>query len=478
MRQFVGRVWGRITEFLTAGSNVMSRQLRVTRRRIRTLFRQPTHDWGRSDYDWWRRAYYCRVRGLEISGLLIKPLVSKVAAWTLGRAPEWRCESEASQEALTAWWDDHHAEVLRAYRAALKQGDAFVVVNADLTLTIVQPDTVDPIVAEDDYSRIVGWRITQVIDHPTETARRMTITDEYYADRRVQRIEMPGVAAEERVYRNLLGRLPVVHIANSPQDGETFGHPEAEAAVEVLHRYGEMFEAAIEGNIDQGRPTPFLSFDDRVDLDRFVQKYGRSETQILPNGESQTVDWLDVDLSTLLAVSGATFGYKSPAPFTEDTGRLLELCFYLFLEHTELPEFVLGNAIASSRASAETQMPVFEKFIEGKRAEISGWLTELAEIVLGLLALTTPGVTAETPTIQWQKLTQDERLVLDALIWAYTEGLIDRRTALMLAPIDVEDIDGVLEAAEAEMVARTPPQLRDEDQFDRDLADEIGNLEI
>src|SRR5690606_16138064 len=245
-------------------------------------------------------------------------------------------------------------------RGALKQGDAFVVVNADLSLTLVQPDTVDPIVADDDYSRIVGWRITQVIDHPTETARRMTITDEYYADRRVQRIEMPGMATQETTYPNLLGRLPVVHLANGTQDGEVFGHAEAEGALEILHRYGEVFEAAIEGNITQGRPTPVLNFETQADLDKFWNTYGATETQTLPDGTSRTITSLAVDLSQVLTLSGGSFEYKSPASFTEDTGRLLEYLFYLILEHAELPEFVLGNAIASSKASAETQMPVFE----------------------------------------------------------------------------------------------------------------------
>lgn len=472
------RILGRIQEFLTTASAVTSRQVRTFTRRISAVRRQPTHDWGRSNYDFWRRAYFARARGLEISGLFIKPLVHKVAAWTLGRAPAWRCDSEASQDALAQWWGDHHSDILQGFRAALKQGDSFIVVNADLSLTIVQPDAVDPIVADDDYSRIVGWRVTQVLDHPTEL-RRMTTVDEYYPDRRAQRIEIDGRAGQETVYPNLLGRLPIVHIANNRQDGETFGHAEAEALLEVLHRYGEVFEAAIEGNITQGRPTPVLNFETQADLDKFWALYGRTETTALPDGRSQAVTSLSVDLSQMLTLSGGTFDYKSPASFTEDTTRLLELCFYLILEHSELPEFVMGNAIASSKASAETQLPVFIRFVEGKRGEMIGWLTELAEIVLGLLSLTEPGVVAETPALQWEELDQaDGRLTLDTVSWGYAEGLLDRRTALMLAPVEVADMDMVLEQAQREAAERTPPELRDEEQFDEDLRSEIEDLEL
>lgn len=126
-------------------------------------------------------------------------------------------------------------------------------------------------------------------------------------------------------------------------------------------------------------------------------------------------------------------------------------------------------------------MPVWEKFVEGKRGEIAAWVIELAEIALGYLSLTTPGVVAETPTLQWQKLTQDGTLTLQTLQWAYTEGLLDRRTALLLAPIDVENPDEILDAAEKERQereARFAPDRIDEAEFDRDLQDEIERLEI
>jgi hypothetical protein len=487
------RIFGRIREFWTTQSDVLSQTVRVVTRRYRSISYAPTHDWARSDYAFWRRAYFCKVRGLEISGLFIKPLVNKIAGWTLGIPPSWRVSGvgrqspsgvdDASAQALNDWWAAHQGDILAAYRASLKEGDAFAVVNPDLTITLPPPETVDPIVAEDDYSRVVGWRITQVYAHP-ERQDRMTRVDEYYPDRRVQRVEVNGVTRSEQVFPNLLGRAPVVHIANAPQEGETFGHAEAEALIEVLQRYGEIFEAAIEGNITQGRPTPVASFETIQDLDKFWELYGSSDTERLPDGTSETTTRLDVDLSQLLTLSGAAFDYKAPGSFTQDTERLLGLMFYLILEHTELPEFVFGNAIASSKASAEVQMPVFERVIEQRRAEATPWLIELAAVVLGYLALTEPGVTAGSePSLQWRKLTQDGLLTLQTLQWAYTEGLLDERTALMLAPLDVADIDEVLEAARAEREAhpegsRPPAGPAPEPEMDEELRAEIENLEV
>lgn len=452
---------GRITELFVAGSQEVARQLRVVYSYFRRpSWSRPSQDWSRPDYAFWRRAYYCRAEGLELAGLFIKPLVNKVAAWSLGRAPNWKTDSETTTQALTDWWTKNHPIILRGERAALRQGDAFLVVNSDLSLTLVPPDLVDPIVDENDFANIIGWRVTQVQQHPERTAERMTIVDEYYADRRVHRVERQGLPVSETVFFNLLGRLPIVHIANSADDGETFGHPEAEALVDVFHRYSETLDAAVDGNVRQGRPTPVLSFETMEDLNAFWDANGVPETRTLPDGSTETTTALSVDLASLLTVSGAEFEYKSPGNFAADTETLLGLLFYLILEHTEIPEFVFGNAIASSMASANTQMPVFIRFIEMRRGEMAGWLTELAEIVLAYLSLTTPGVTTETPSLQWEKLDQDDgRLTLDTLTWALQEGLIDEKTALMLAPIDVEDIEGVLTAARAEREKRQADML-------------------
>lgn len=466
----------RITEFLSTAQNVASYTVRTVRSSWRSIWTRPTNDWGRSDYTFWRKAYFARARGLELSGLFIKPLCSKVAAWSIGRPPRFLCDSDRSQKALDLWWADHHAQILRAYRSALKQGDSFIVVNSDLTLTLLAPDCVDPIVDEADYSRILGWRVRQTLTHPQQPTLKMVMIDEYFPDRRIHRVEVQGQQTIEETFVNLLGRLPILHIANAPDDGETFGHAEAEALLETLHRYGAVFDAAIEGNILQGRPTPVLSFDNLQDLNAFWTRYGRAQTQTDPStGRTETYQTLSVDLSQLLTVSAAKFTYEAPGNFAQDSERLLGLMFYLILEHTELPEFIFGNAIASSKASAETQMPVFEKFIEGRRGEIGGWIVELAEIALSYLSLIEPGVRAERPALQWQKLTQDGKLTLEAITWAFAEGLIDERTALLLAPIELEDIDAVLAQARKEREQR---QQQEAEQMDQQLADEIEALEI
>ena len=70
----------RIGELIGSGGRIRLRQINGY---------APTRDMATADYRYWDRARRAKARGLEISGLLLKPLASKAAAGVLGDAPEW-----------------------------------------------------------------------------------------------------------------------------------------------------------------------------------------------------------------------------------------------------------------------------------------------------------------------------------------------------------------------------------------------------
>ena len=428
----------------------------------------PTHDWSKPDYNYWREAAWARAEGLDLSGLLIRPVVEKIAAWTLGRAPSWKLDAEKSVTALTEWWTEWHDIILKAWVDALNEGDAYLLIHTDATLAILPPESMEVIVDEEDFSRIVGYRSTQVLPHPSNESK-MWIEDEWREDGFSRLIKVDGVITKTQDWPNPIpGLIPVIHIANRPLSNQTFGHPECEALVPLFHKYGEVLDAAIEGNVLQGRPTPVLTFETVQDLEAFDNDNATTESQVLQDGRTQTVKTYDIDLSQLLVASGAEFDYKAPGSFVGDTERILGLLFYLLLEHTQLPEFIFGNAVQSSKASTETQMPVFIEYIKMRRSEMAAWLNQIAETVAIYLSLVSPDlVTTEQPQIQWEDLaSEDGTLTLETLKWAYLEGLIDERTALLLAPVEFEDIDSILEAAK---VANEEKRQLAQDEFDREI---------
>lgn len=441
-----------------------------------------TVDRTKADYEFYDRVRTGLSRGLEISGLFLKALSSKTASWVMGRPVQWKMDNSKQQEALNEWFQDNHSDVMFAFEEAVALGDYFIVINPDLSITPVTPDVVEPIVADDDYGEIIGWRITQRFDHPTEIGRYMIEINEYYADRRLRWTEFENQSMREdspEVFPNLIGRIPVIHMANNRRSNETYGQPEGAGLVAtnkgVLHRYGEILDAGLDGNIIQGRPTPVLEFKDVASLKAFEDTFVETVTTELDDGTTERVKTFNWDPNQLMYLVGK-MTYAQPGAFAGETEKLLSILYWIFLEYVEIPEFVMGTAIQGSRASADVQMPIFVRWIEKKRSQVRGWIMELAEVVAAMQALVTPGLRAmpsEGLNLVWEDLTdEDGQLTLSTLQWSFAEGLIDRETALQLSSINVDDIQAVLKAAKEER-----EEARDEAvaQFERQLASGQGN---
>ncbi len=453
-------------------SELIGRTRRVV---ISMLNRRPwraTTDLTQADYKFYDLAANGMAQGLELAGLLMKPINSKIASWVLGMLPEFDTENPL-QEDLSKWFKNNHSEIMRAYREAVKLGDFYIVVNPDLSISLVSPDVVEPIVAEDNYSEIIGWRLRQRYQHPTELGRWQIEINEFYPDVRIRIVENEnGVQSEER-FPNLIGRIPIIHIANNKGSNSAFGTPEAAPLVAtqdgILYRYDEVLDAGINGNIKQGRPTPAINFSDKKALDAYYAANARKIGVDADTGE----DIIEVpfDSDKLVMTVGGGFGYAQPGAFAKETETILSILYWLILEHIEIPEFVMGTAIASSKASAETQMPVFIRWIEAKRGDVSGWLLELAQVVMGYLRATSPNAGDADINLIWEDLSgEDGQLTLEVVRWAYTEGLIDRETALQLAPVKIMNIQEVLDKADSE---NEDPEQDNENEFQENLDEEM-----
>ncbi len=446
----------RLTELIGGGGRIRLRQINGL---------APTRDFSTADYRYWDKARRAKARGLEISGLLLKPLASKAAAWVLGDAPTWVIEAVGARHAmpspdnrtastLNAWWADHHADILRGYEEALNLGDAYLVINADLSVTVLPPHVVEPLL--DGAGQVAGWRITETISTGVPvsgslgisspplyamergTGGEVTVVDEYTAAERVRRIVRGGVSVRTERYANLIGRVPVIHIANRCGADEFYGRPEGDALIPTLQRYGDVIDAAIRGNIRQGRPTPVIErMGTAEQVRKFWEKFGRRESSTLPDGSTETVDVIDFDPDQLLTLGGeAQFKYAAPGSFSGDTQTLLSLLFYLIVQHSEIPEAVWGASIPSSRASAETQMQPFVKWIQKKRGLAERWMIDLARVVLAYAAVIDWRIDAGAMLrIGWAPLTEaDGRLALDTVAWAHGAGVIgndEARQALL-----------------------------------------------
>ena len=437
----------------------------------------PTFDTGQCDYEWWDRARRGKVEGFEISGLFLKPIASKKAAWVLGELPQIGFDDEKTKESINEWMRENHADILMAFEEAAALGDYYIVVNADETITIVTPNVVEPIVDEANYSKQIGWRIKQSFSHPQKPWLVQTITDEYYYDKRILTITAPnGVKGKSQEFKNFTGLLPVIHVANNRHGGEMFGHPEAESLVQALHNYGEVTDAATEGNLRQGRPTPtFESLGSQENLDAFLAAFAREETRKLPDGTSET--FLVIEFSSDQVVylgENGTFKYASPGAFTADTLNILQILFYLVIQHTEMPEFIWGGAIASSKASAEVQMPPFTKWVEKEQGRAEKWLIPLVTYITALKSLSDRKVKYKAgvkPKVKWMPLTtKDDKLTLEAIKIALTVGKWKPEWVVPYMPLDIDNPEEIIAGIIAQAEEEKRLAAADNEPFNQDMA--------
>jgi 2'-5' RNA ligase len=411
-----------------------------------------TFDVGEADHKFWDRARRGDAKGLEIAGLFLKPLASKKAAWVMGQVPKLKFDNKKAEAKITDWLADNHPDMVLATEESANLGDMYMVVNPDLTTTLVPPHVVTPIVDEGDYSRFIGWEIKQTYAHPTKLGLRQTVTDEFTPKKRIRTIHQNGRVIERKTFTNLLPMIPVVHIPNNQRANEVFGHPEGEALLKALMHYNEVFKAGIEGNIKQGRPTPaFTHMGSAENVANFMASLGEEKTDDA-TGETYYELNFTSDDAVIIGEDGQ-FDYKSPGSFSKDTEVLLGLLFYLIVQHSEMPEFIFGNAISSSKASADAQLPPFIKWIEKEQGRAAKWVMQLIRIVTAYMSLMETGIREDEQfKIMWQPLSEsDGQLTLETVKWAYMEGLLTPEVALsQLSWLDIEDPDAMLKELEAE----------------------------
>lgn len=434
-------------------SNVIAEQIQSQRR---VVFRQTGilwHSWtdvGKTDYAYWDKARRCRVPGLELSGTLLKPLCEKISAWTVGRPPMWTSNRKRAAEKINIWWREHLPEINRANSESLYLGDSYLVLNGDSTITIVSPDSVEPIVDPDDFQRWLGWRVTTTIENASgkETSQTMTYVDEYTATKRTRTVTKAGAPVMKTEYPNPLGVVPVIHIPNQKSADEMFGRPEGEPLLPLLIRYGGVLDAGLEGNMRQGRPTPVISkLGTAANVDAFWDLYGEIEDHTLPDGTVEQVRIIKFDPDELITLGNeAEFSYEAPGSFSTDTQNLLGILFNLFVQESELPEFILGTAIGSSKASAESQLEPFLKFVEQRRLQAMKWMKELANLLVAYFSVYEATAAGATVEAHWRPMaTADGRLTLDTTIWAWSKGFFSDEFATWMLPVNIDDPHSVTE---------------------------------
>lgn len=436
------------------------------------------------DYEFYDRLRRCKARGYTLGGLFAKRIERVIASWTLGggvtvelyEAPPSASSGDAVAEPaeandytntvlsefITGLLDagrDHSDEdqpltddddrtnslLLSIYKDALGLGDQYVIVNADASLSVASPETVT--VRRDvlNYKRVLSVTIETRMEG-------YVITDEYRADGRTVTIKRGNELLSATQYQNLLGVIPVVHIAHDRSGNETNGHPIHEELLPLYDQYDDLIFKQLDGAKLLG--NPLLTFAGMKDINAVMNANQplSAETYVDRDGNEVDRPQLKIDSNAVLMIGeGGSASFTSPpVGFTEDTKTALKSLFLLLLDHTGIPEFVWGGEMSSARASSDTQMQQFTKDISAWRQDAGGWIVRLCKLWLMTKALTDPQITVGRLALKWPPLIQEDKEIrLKQIEFGRKESLLRGETALQLLDL-VDDPQTEVEGAQKE----------------------------
>ncbi len=409
-----------------------------------------TTDATQTDYGFWDALARGKKATYKLAGLFVQPIIHHIVAWTLGKGVTAKCADEATEQALNGFLDAELKTLIDWVSEGMRLGDSYLVVNPDGSLTQAPPDQVTILPDDLDGRRVFGYKIeskeakVDVTDEFRRDGRRITVKRktqdalnthvDFGAAFETPAVDDKGLPisnATQYRYANVIGRLPVIHYANNRGSNELYGRPEAEALLELLGEYDDTLTRALQGVRLMGNPKPAI--EGVEDIEATLRALATATRREVIDGQEVEVPVVDFDsLDMVVTPKGSTFGFKGPAPFTEDAWRMLKNLFYLMLQHSHVPEWVWGGAIASSKASVDAQMPAWALFIALRRMTITPLIIALLQIWLAYRALVEPGLDANAEiTLDWPSLTdENEEIKLKKIELGRKEGLLTDETTL------------------------------------------------
>lgn len=432
-----------------------------------------TVDKFRADYQFWDKLRNCKAEGYALSGLFCRPITQILASYIVGKAPTYTLvEPGQSEDDPIAHTNDllerfvkrNLALVLTLVEDLHALGDQFVIVNPDGSLSVPSPDTVKV-----EYERWNPRRMQKVT--VTTRDRGVEIVEEYTADtRRV--ILKRGITTRVEVWDNLTGRLPVIHFANNRRVNELFGRPEYEAMLPLLSDYDDLLLKAIQGARVMGNPIPVMEGMEDINA-TIAANAAPDENYLGEDGLAQSQERVNFATTGMMFIGkGGKFELKGPARgFTEDMRSMLRSLFELVIDHVRIPELVYGTALGGNRASADTQIGPFVRFLDAKRAmldgkgadkslqlDAEGGMYELVDVWLRTKRLTDTRVVVDAVRSQWPTIDlADENVKLQKVIYAHGINSVDREETLgllNLVPNPPQSVARGMEEKEADLAAQ------------------------
>lgn len=427
-------------------------------RRFQEWFNRITYiesvDYSKPNYNLTKAIYYAsevqdsnsktsKVGGKFLLGAVFgKPIVNASAAFAFPTPPEVSVVNKEDDKAgkfINNWLRTHRKVLFDLCRWTIRDGDGYVYIKDDQTPFLIAPDRVE-IKVSPTTGDFEGYRIhTNVHDDKTNRMVEYITKIDPDGNESTVKVQDGKETGVENIFDSDGSVLRMVDFHNEKEPGCIYGNSEYQNIYYLLANYHGVLENAIKNNIFNSNAVVYVAGVDEANA--FLESNGT-----LQEDGTYKIDW---DSNKLL-IGGKDFklsileGAKTASEATE----MLNILFWLICQASETPEFVMGTAVSSSKASVSEQMPILLQKAERKQREFEEYFRILIDRVLKI-----GGFGEIEYELTFAKPVEDDaKFNLELLKTLLDLGLITRKTALNIASVAdyVEDVDTELDEAQSE----------------------------
>jgi hypothetical protein len=439
-------------------------------------------DYSKTNYHLARAIFYASVVTVDgtdygedflLGASFGKPIINSAAAFSFAREPEIFIqdkdivdspfpitvsdkEKEFNKILIDTWQDKYSSDIFKWARNTLRDGDQYMLINNDLTPTLIPPEQVN-IIDDKITGEIIGYDVTTIIEEgESQPPKKIKYVAEYRKLSpflTVKKSEADSVEESEIIFQEVgedeleERELPIVEAHNEVDARERYGYSEYQNLYYLFSNYHSVFYEAIKGNIYDSVPATF--FKGIENWDAWIKENG-----VYNDDTGQ----YELDWSREKTFSGGKDFSVDHAVAPSNSGNaktILDLLFKLIVQSSETPEFVMGTAVKSSKASVSEQLPVALNKAQRKQKEFTKYYEKLYLTVLQIAERNGwSQVNSEVGiNIKWPSLLEDDlTLNLEIVKFLSEQGLITDRVKMMLLnmPAKVDDIDEEIEEASKE----------------------------
>lgn len=400
-----------------------------------------------------------------------KPIVNSVAAFAFSglNPPKIAGDSDFHDDTNNFLFKNRKT-LFDAMRFGSRDGDSyarFMASGDDVYLDTISPDLVTVLTAEDNVNEIIGYDIDHIVAPDKKNKnKKKKIREEYrFVKPYYRRVVIDEKGVEEEVSTdNGFPFMSMFHYANEKDSNALYGTSDYQNVYSLMKGYHIVMETMVKGTVYNSQPTPIV--EGIKNFSKFLSSNFASTGKTRAGEPRYKIDWNQGKI--MLLGEGTKMSMLTIPDHVTPASKTLELLFYCICQASETPEFVMGTAVASSRASVSEQLPVMVNKAYRKRADFEDFLYDVldAYIQYRLATGTKQSDVPQEIMIEWPPIESEDRTLTFEILKALREmGVITDETALMLSGVKIEDVNQEIQDAKKQALERSVQEARQADIY-------------